>query len=357
MESDRGPRREPSSSSRTKLISVVVPALNEQDNLPMLYDRVRAVFDNLGPGYDFELVITDNHSTDATFEVARSLAAGDARVRVYRMARNFGYQRSIYTAYLLAHGEAAVQLDADLQDPPELIPQMIRAWDEDGCMVVYGVRSRRRGEGRFLTFLRRRFYAFIDMLSDDDLPRDAGDFRLIDRVVIEVLRRSYDAAPYIRGAIAATGFKQVGFEYERDDRTSGQSKFQWRHMIQLAVDGVLNHSIRPLQLATYVSIAIAVVAPLMIVGYLVGRLLLGQDWPAGFASLALLQIAAIFLNAVFLGIIGAYVGRIFRQSKQAPFVIIEAASNEGDGRSAFLAHHGFQHEPLIPYPAEDSFDL
>lgn len=307
-------------------ISVVVPVLNEAGNVEKMYERVQAVFAEMLPDLTWELVVTDNHSDDETFALLQALAERDQRVRAYRFSRNHGYQRSILTGYLLSKGRAIVQLDADLQDPPELIPTFVEEW-KAGAKVVYGIRVRRRGERRTLTGARRLFYRTIDWLSDETLPRDAGDFRLIDRAVVEVLRYQYDANPYLRGTIAALGFHQVGVEYERDDRTAGETKFRFRHLVRLAVDGILSHSTRPLQLASFTAYVVVVLAVLGIAGYAGGRLLFGQDWPAGFASLALLQLIGILLNAAFLGIIGAYIGRMFNHGRQPPVVIIEHAAD------------------------------
>lgn len=303
-------------------ISIVVPVLNEAGNVQRMYERVHAMFEESLPDMTWELVVTDNRSDDETFAILQSIAAADDRVRAYRFARNHGYQRSILTGYLLANGRAVVQLDADLQDPPELIPTFVDEWQR-GAKVVYGIRNARRGERRTLTGARRLFYRSIDWLSDETLPRDAGDFRLVDRSVVEVLRHQYDANPYLRGAIAALGFHQVGIEYEREDRTDGETKFRFRDLVRLAVDGILSHSTRPLQLASFTAYVVVILAVLGIAGYAGGRLIFGQDWPAGFASLALLQLIGILLNAAFLGIIGAYLGRMFNHARQPPVVIIE----------------------------------
>ncbi len=334
------------SNSPPVVVSIVVPALNEEANLGALYERVTTVFQGLGADYDFELVITDNHSSDDTFGVARSLADRDPRVRVYRFAKNFGYQRSIYTAYLLAHGDVAVQLDADLQDPPELIPKMLSLWSEQAAMVVYGVRKKREGDTRALSLIRRVFYRFVNWLSEDELPYDAGDFRLIDRAVIEILRSSQDATPYIRGAVAASGFHQMGIEYERDRRVAGESKFNWGSMVRLAADGIMNHSVKPLQFASVSAMVISAVAAISIISYALGRLAFGQDWPAGFASLALLQMIGILLNAVFLGIIGAYVGRMYKQLKPGPFVIIQTSTDPQMDETILSAQPGLRHHRL-----------
>ena len=185
-----------------KLISICVPVYNEEDNIRPLYERVRTVMSQLEQRYDYEVLFTDNRSEDRTFERLATLALEDKRVRVIRFSRNFGFQRSILANYVNARGAAAVQLDCDLQDPPELIVEFLRRWEE-GYAVVYGVRGNRPAENPFLFGLRRFFYRLIDALSEDTLPHDAGDFRLIDRRVIEELRHVRDQQPYLRGLIAA----------------------------------------------------------------------------------------------------------------------------------------------------------
>jgi len=313
-------------NQQKRLISVIIPTLNESGNVQAMYDRIVAVFDSELSHYDFEMVVTDNCSADDTFEQLSRIAAQDDRVRAYRFARNFGFQKSIFAGYLLAKGDAVIQLDADLQDPPELVPKLVELW-EGGAKVAYGVRKKRHGEQRSLTAARRIFYRMIDWLSEEEeLPHDAGDFRLVDRVVVDLLHHSHDASPYLRGTIASLGFEQVGLEYERDDRTSGETKFRLSSLVRLAVDGILNHSTRPLQLASFTAIVVVVVAVLAIAAYVVSSLLFGQEWPAGFVTLALLQLVGILLNAAFLGIIGAYLGRMFKQTRQQPFVVIGDAT-------------------------------
>src|SRR5207302_7797428 len=185
---------------------------NEEANVERLYATVTSVMASLAERYDYELLFTDNHSTDATFPLLKRLAMRDQRVRVLRFSRNFGFQKSILTGYAHAAGDAAIQLDCDLQDPPDLIPQFVRKWEE-GYKVVYGVRAGRK-ESLWLTGLRRIFYRLIDWFSEDPLPHDAGDFRMVDRHVLDALREYEDYQPYLRGAIAAMGFDQLGIPYE-----------------------------------------------------------------------------------------------------------------------------------------------
>ena len=316
-----------------KLISIVVPVYNEAGNIDPLYDAVKAVFDPVADRYDFELVFTDNHSEDQTFAELTRLCARDPRVRVFRFSRNFGFQRSIYTGYMQTRGDAAVQIDCDLQDPPSLILEFLREW-EAGNKIVYGVR-RGRKEGFGITLIRKVFYRLIDLLSEDHLPHDAGDFRLVDRRVIDVLRRIEDQKPYLRGTLATLGFDQKGVVYDRAGRQRGESKFSLRDLFGLALDGILSHSIVPLRAATYSGLVISVLTLIALVGYGVGRIFLGKDWPAGFATTSILILLSLSLNALFLGIIGEYVGRIYQQVHRRPLTIIEhridrAPAREGE---------------------------
>ncbi|WP_426166628.1 glycosyltransferase family 2 protein [Sandarakinorhabdus sp. DWP1-3-1] len=314
--------------TRPPLVSVLVPAYNEEANVERAYKAIVATFATI-PDHDFEIIFSDNHSTDATFDVLKRLAAIDPRVRVLRLSRNYGYQRSLLLAYQSARGDCSVQIDCDLQDPPELIPQMLARWAE-GHQVVYGVR-RSLAEGRLVSASRRLFYRAMRALSEDDLPLDAGEFRLVDACVLAQLRTVEDTSPYLRGLISSMGFSQVGFPYDRQARVAGESKFPLGKMIALGVDGLLNHSLVPLRMASMLGLAVGTVTLLLIIGYLVGRLVFGAMWPAGFATTTLLILLSITLNAMFLGIIGEYVGRIFMQSKRRMLPIVERSINfDGD---------------------------
>ncbi len=307
--------------SDRRLISVVVPVLNERENIVPLYERLLRVFDGLSDRYEFEIVFTDNHSDDGTFDEITRLATTDSRIRAFRFSRNFGFQRSILEGYRRSRGDAAIQLDADLQDPPELLPEFLERW-EAGNEVVYGVR-RSRPESWVMNVGRKAFYRLIDYLSEDPLPWDAGDFRLIDRRVLDVLARLDDAQPYLRGTIAALGFNQVGIEYDRDARTHGTSKFSFKQMLALSLDGILNHSTVPLRIATYTGLLVSVTIVIGLAVFIVSRLVYGAEWPPGFATTTTLLLASIALNALFLGVIGEYLGRIYKQVKRGPNTIVE----------------------------------
>jgi glycosyltransferase involved in cell wall biosynthesis len=305
------------------LISIVVPVYNEESNILPFHEKVAAILAPLETRFRFEFVFTDNHSTDRTFALLSELAARDPRIRVFRFSKNFGYQRSILTGYTRSRGDAAIQLDVDLQDPPELLATFLDHWQE-GADVVYGIRTQ-RAEGWTITKARAVFYRLVDMLSEEKLPVDAGDFRLISRRIIDLLCAYRDANPYLRGTIATLGFKQVGIEYVRNARQFGESKFPFSKLASLALDGILNHSTLPLRFATYFGIASSLLTLMVMAGYAVVRLVFGAAWPAGFTTLAALILLSISINAMLLGIIGEYLGRMYRQVRDSPLTIIEAS--------------------------------
>jgi dolichol-phosphate mannosyltransferase len=319
---------------KRKLLSIVVPVYNEEGNVEPLHDEVVRALAPLADRYELEFVFTDNCSTDHTFEELTRVAEADPRVRVFRFSRNFGFQRSIYTGYLMARGDAAIQIDCDLQDPPEVILEFVKAW-EAGAAIVYGVRKK-RVEGLAITLTRKLFYRLIDFLSEDRLPHDAGDFRLVDRRVLDILARIRDQRPYLRGTLATLGFKQLGIEYDRGGRTRGESKFRLKDLMSLALDGILAHSTVPLRMATYTGLIVSAVTFLGIIGYVIARMFFGQTWPAGFATTTVLTLLSLSLNAIFLGIIGEYVGRIYVQVRGRPLSIIERRID----REAARVEHG-----------------
>jgi polyisoprenyl-phosphate glycosyltransferase len=334
------------SAAPKKLLSIVVPVFNEEGNIEPLHAAVEAALLPLADRYDWEYVFTDNHSNDATFAELTRLSARDPRVRVFRFSRNFGFQRSIFTGYLKARGDAAIQIDCDLQDPPELIVDFVKRWEE-GYSVVYGVRKK-RVEGVLITLTRKVFYRLIDWLSEDKLPHDAGDFRLVDRQVLDVLTRIEDQRPYLRGTLATLGFNQLGVEYDRKGRIHGESKFRFKDLLGLAMDGILAHSIIPLRAATWVGLAVSGLTLLGILVYVIGFIGFGRDWPPGFATTTVLILSSLSLNAVFLGIIGEYVGRIYIQVRRRPLTVIE--HNIDSVEAARVDHR-------VARPAVDSVEL
>lgn len=308
-----------------KKISLIIPVYNEEDTVTNAYNKLKEVMLSLSNDYAHEMIFTDNHSEDKTFEILQGIAKKDPIVKVIRFSRNFGYQRSIYSGYMFASGDAAIQIDCDLQDPPGMIPDFIKKW-EAGYDVVYGVRITRR-EHFAINWVRKAFYRLMKTISDDNLPLDAGDFRLVDRKVLNELKKIYDYNPYIRGLIASMGFNQFGIPYDRQPREKGLSKFRLRDLFNLSIDGIINHSMLPLRLATYVGLLVFLVALIFMFGYIVSKIFLTPTWPAGFATLVVLILFLISFNALFIGILGEYIARIFQQSKRMPITIIDKVIN------------------------------
>jgi polyisoprenyl-phosphate glycosyltransferase len=325
LSTQRDDQMAPDQSTSISLISIVIPVYNEEANVRAAYDAVVKVFSDLEGRYEFEIVFTDNHSSDDTFSRIVDLAKTDPRVRAVRFARNFGFHRSVITGYRLARGDAAIQLDCDLQDPPALFPRFLALW-EQGHDVVVGVR-RFRDEGNLLQWSRQLYYRLLRKVSSDNLMLDSGDFRLVDRTILDQLRRIDDASPYTRGLTSLLAANQIGVPYDRAIREKGTSKFPFVKLVGLAIDGFVAHSTIPLRIASATGLVIALVTGLASFFYLVGRLLFGVAWPEGFATTTILILFGISLNAIFLGIIGEYIGRIYEQVRLRPTTVIERYLN------------------------------
>lgn len=317
--------------NRKKLISIVIPVMNEELNIDSSFEAVAETFTGLSDSYDFEIIFTDNRSSDSTFLKIQALAAIHENVRAVRFSRNVGYQRSILTGYLLAAGDAIVQLDCDLQDPPSLIPEFIEKWEE-GHEVVYGIR-RSRKEGFIINSVRKIFYHMVNFLSEDNLPQNVGDFRLVDRKIVNSLRTLRSKSPYIRGQIAALGFEQLGIEYDRDERKFGETKFNFGSLLKLSVDAIVGHSVAPLRFASYIGFAATLFAFILACAYLV-LALSNTPLPAGFTTLAVLMLLNIGFVSLFLGVIGEYLIRVVEQVTIGPISIVDQSVNLPEQRLA-----------------------
>lgn len=304
-----------------KLISIITPVFNEEQTIDNYYTLMKQATDELADTYDFEFIITDNCSTDNTYKIFEELAKKDPRIRVFRFSRNFGYQKSIWTGYTKARGDAAIEFDCDLQDPPSLLAEFLKHW-EDGNKIVYGIRKQRQ-EGFIITSLRKAFYRLVNAISAFDLPVDAGDFMLIDRVILDNLKSVNDHRMYLRGIIFGFGYMRKGIEYKRQAREIGDSKFSASQLIGLAMDGVISQSTIPLKLASYIGLLVAFVMTIVSGGYILVKLFTDIEMPAGFTTTVILILFSISLNAIFLGIIGEYLGRIYQQTRNRPLTIID----------------------------------
>lgn len=310
-----------------RLITISIPVYNEEGNIARLLERLNAFAASEAERFDFEFLFTDNASEDRTYELLAEAGKTDPRIRILRFSRNFGFQRSVLTNFINARGDAAVQLDADLQDPPELISEFIKHWDK-GYKVVYGIR-RVRKESWLLNKARRRYYRLVRSLSEVPVPKDAGDFRLIDRVVIDHLKTIEDQAPYVRGIIASLGYPQVGVRYERDVRKAGKSKFGLSKLIFLGVDGITSQSTKPLSYITLFGFAMCGLTVLVGLAYLALFLTNRSNLTPGFTTLVLMLLFSIGMNALMIGMVGEYVGRIFNNVRGHPFTIVERDFEQG----------------------------
>jgi polyisoprenyl-phosphate glycosyltransferase len=298
--------------------SIVAPIFNELENIPELYRRVREVM--TAAGETWELLLVDDGSTDGSTARIRELAAQDEHIRPVIFARNFGHQIAITAGWDYSRGDAVIIIDADLQDPPEVIPDLIAKWRE-GFEVVYAIRAEREGETWFKKTTASLFYRIVHRITDVKIPVDTGDFRLMDRQVVDVLKTMREKYRFPRGMSAWVGFSQVGVPYKRAVRFAGQTKYPFKKMLKLALNAITGFSYFPLQLATYFgfgSASLAIVAiPVVIIMRLIGH--------GAFTGQATTLIAVLFLGGVqliSLGVLGEYLGRIYDEVKGRPLYIV-----------------------------------
>ncbi len=304
-----------------RLLSVVAPLYQEDALVEAFHQRVCGALE----GIPFELVLVDDGSDDRTPELLAALAARDKRVRVIQLSRNFGHQTALTAGLDHARGDAVVMLDADLQDPPELIPEMLEHW-RGGTDVVYAVRRRRDGETRFKLATAHWFYRLFSALADVELEPDSGDFRLLDRAPLDALTSMRERNRFLRGMTVWVGYTQTAVAYERDARQAGETKYTLRRMLTFAFDAVSSFSHRPLQLATFIGFLCAALA-FVLIPVIVGLRLAGSYLPGfGTITIAVLLLGGIQLMAI--GLIGEYVGRIYDEVKGRPLYLVRARLNE-----------------------------
>ncbi len=310
--------------------SIIAPIYNESQSLPELYRRVREVMDSTGEPW--ELILVDDGSTDGSTEIIRQFSASDKRVRPVIFARNFGHQLAVTAGLDYARGGAVVIIDADLQDPPEVILDLIAKWRE-GYEVVYAVRGEREGESWFKLATASLFYRIIYRITDVKIPLDTGDFRLLDRKVVDVLRQMRERHRFLRGMSVWVGFKQTGVEYRRAARFAGQTKYPFKKMFKFAWDAITSFSFLPLQVATYLGFISAGISILAIPIVAVMRITGTQE---AFAGQATTLIAVLFLGGVqliSLGILGEYIGRLYDEARGRPLYIVREAPDDSIGET------------------------
>ncbi len=304
-----------------QLLSVIVPVYRSEEILPETHRRLSEMLRGLGPELDHEIIFVNDGSPDRALDVLRAIAAADPKVRVISLSRNFGHQVAITAGLDSARGDAAVIIDDDLQDPPSAVPDMVAKWRE-GYQVVHGVRSGRNGETWFKRWSASAFYRVMQWTSDTPLPVDSGDFRLIDRVVVDALTSMREESRYVRGMVAWTGFSQCEVSYVREPRFAGRGNYTLRKMLKLAVDGALSFSVRPLQVTMQFGMLVTLFALLWGIWLIVGKLAGGGPSVPGWTSTI---VAVLFMGGVQLvsvGVLGAYIGRIFYETKRRPLYFV-----------------------------------
>jgi dolichol-phosphate mannosyltransferase len=299
--------------------SIVAPIYNEEGNIQVLYDRICQVMDSTGESW--ELVTVNDGSRDRSLELLEELAKKDSRIKVVNFARNFGHQIAVTAGLDYTSGEAAVVIDADLQDPPEMILEMIERW-KAGYQVVYAVREQRKGESWFKLMTAKIFYRLIYRITDVDIPLDTGDFRLMDRKVVDALGAMREHNRFIRGMTSWIGFKQTGITYVREARHSGETKYPLRKMVRFAMDAVTGFSYFPLQVMIYVSLILGILAVLAIPIISVLRIVLGTEFLGGQVTTIVLLLLLSSFQLFFLFIMGQYVARIYDETRNRPLYIV-----------------------------------
>jgi dolichol-phosphate mannosyltransferase len=306
--------------ARPSPLSVVAPVLNEDETLRTFYERTVAALE----GTEFELVLVDDGSSDRSGAILDELAEEDPRVRVVHLSRNFGYQAAVTAGLDHARGEAVVTIDADLQDPPELIEELVQRW-RDGADVVYAVRRERAGESRAKLTTARWFSSLFSRLAQLEIPAGAGDFRLLDRRAVEALRKMPERSRFLRGMVVWVGFDQSSVPYDRDPRYAGETRYRWRTLIRISLDALSSFSRVPLQVATIAGFAISFLAFLGIPYVIVNRLL--GFYVEGVSTLLFAILLLGGIQLIFLGIIGEYISRIYDEVKRRPLYVVDERHN------------------------------
>jgi len=311
------------------LVSIVSPVYQEEEGIEEFHRRLVASMEGIDDDLSFEVVYVNDGSKDRSLDLLEKIAADDDRVRVVDLSRNFGHQVALSAGVDHARGDAVVVIDSDLQDPPEVIPEMIQRW-RDGFKVVYGVRTSRAGETRFKLLTSKIYYGLMDRISEVPLPRQAGDFRLLDRKVVDVLDQMPERNRYVRGMVAWVGFPQCAVEYERDARFAGSTNYTLGRMVRLALDGLTSFSDRPLRLATQLGVIVMALSFAVAAWTIVASLFDLGTSSRGWSSLMAVVLLLGGVQLLCIGVLGEYVGRVYRETKGRPlYVVNEVIGPEG----------------------------
>ena len=308
-----------------KKVSVVVPMYYEEEVVEECYKRMTSILSQID-GYDYELICVNDGSKDKTLPLLEEIASKDIHVKVLSFSRNFGHQPAVTAGLKYTTGDAVIIIDADLQDPPELIPEMLKLWEE-GNEIIYGKRKVRKGESVFKLFTAKMFYKTLNALSDVEIPKDTGDFRLVDRKVVDVLNSLPEHNKFLRGLWGWIGFKQIPFEYERKERFAGKTKYPLKKMLKLASDGIIGFSTKPLKLVGALGILSIVFSMIILIYSLVSYIFGLNNLTAGWTSIMVTITFFAGVQLLSIWIMSEYIGRIYDESKSRPQYIIDKTIN------------------------------
>lgn len=327
--------------------SIIVPMYNEEDVIEETYKRLKKVMDPYGDSY--ELIFVNDGSRDRSAEIVYGLALQDPCIRLLDFSRNFGHQAAVSAGLDYAAGRAVVIIDADLQDPPEVIPQMLDLWRE-GFEVVYGKRIKRQGETAFKKVTAYLYYRILRWMTNAEMPTDTGDFRLIDRKVCDVMKSLSEKNRFLRGLVHWVGFKQTAVEYVRDERWAGETKYPLKKMLKFAADGIVSFTYKPLKLATYLGFLLSLSGFIYLLVVLYQRLFTDITQP-GWASLIGINLVFNGITLFILGIVGAYIGRIYDEVKGRPLYIVRQTTGFDSAERAMHRFKGqaVEREEKRPY--------
>lgn len=309
-----------------KKVSLVIPMYYEEEVANECYEKVSNVLKGLEDTYDYEIIFVNDGSKDKTLEILEEIAKKDEKAKIVSFSRNFGHQAAVTAGLKEVTGDAIVIIDADLQDPPELIPEMLKLW-EQGNEVIYGKRKTRKGESAFKLLTAKMFYKTLNALSDVEIPKDTGDFRLVDRKVVDVINSLPEHNKFLRGLFSWVGFKQKAYEYERQERFAGKTKYPLKKMLKLASDGIISFSSKPIKLVGALGIISIVISIIILIYALISYIFQLNNLSAGWTSIMVAITFFAGVQLLSLWVISEYIGRIYDEAKGRPQFIIDKKIN------------------------------
>lgn len=303
-----------------KLVTILIPAYNEEAVLPLLYDRLLKLMDGL-PQYNFELLFVNDGSKDRTLELIQEMRKHDHRVCYVNLSRNYGKETAMIAGFDYVNGDCMINIDADLQDPPELIPEMLKYWEE-GYDDVYAKRKSRKGESFLKKFTSWGYYRVLQSMTNIEIQKDTGDFRLLDRRCVEAIKQMRESQRYTKGLYSWIGYKKKEILYDRDPRAAGKTKWNYRKLANLSIDGITSFTTAPLRWAALIGILVSLLGFIYMMVIIIKTLIYGIDVP-GYASMMVVILFLGGLQLIFLGVIGEYLGRAFYETKHRPLYFID----------------------------------